>query len=264
MVRILERVAIYGNRSRSRIETLIPAVRALIARELINRWRLSKAEVARILGVTPAAITQYIKGRRASKQISRIENREEVRKYIEEVSERIAISGKKMSLEDLFNIAYEVSILLQHGNAGQQYRVKDLRTDIKIIKILEKLQSRIQLENDVARLYMNISLKVKSPVLKYLFRQIASDSVRHAEILIHVKNIIENNVATEEIDPISREELESLKEFEEKADEMGFDEVYSLIDDPYIKTLLKTIEYDEEKHTKIINSLINIYSNKYD
>jgi predicted transcriptional regulator len=44
---------------------LIPALRARIAESLIENHKLSQKEAARRLGVTQAAISQYLRGRRA-------------------------------------------------------------------------------------------------------------------------------------------------------------------------------------------------------
>ena len=43
------------------VEQVLPAVRALLAKELINNHNVSKADVSRILGISPAAVTQYTK-----------------------------------------------------------------------------------------------------------------------------------------------------------------------------------------------------------
>ncbi|RMD65722.1 hypothetical protein D6817_05560 [Candidatus Pacearchaeota archaeon] len=46
---------------------IIPAVRSEIARCLISDYKLSYDRVAKILGVSKAAVSQYIKGKRAAK-----------------------------------------------------------------------------------------------------------------------------------------------------------------------------------------------------
>ena len=46
------------------VRTLIPSVRAAITRELLERHGLKQVEVARLLGVTQAAVSQYVRGAR--------------------------------------------------------------------------------------------------------------------------------------------------------------------------------------------------------
>lgn len=48
------------------VRTLIPSVRAAITRELIERHGLKQVEVAKLLGVTQAAVSQYMRGARGS------------------------------------------------------------------------------------------------------------------------------------------------------------------------------------------------------
>jgi len=46
------------------VQAVLPAVRREVARELVERHRFTQAEVARMFGVTDAAISQYLKARR--------------------------------------------------------------------------------------------------------------------------------------------------------------------------------------------------------
>ena len=54
-------------------KSLIPAVRAILARKLINEYHLREELVAKVLGVTQAAVSNYIRGTRGdSKLISKL------------------------------------------------------------------------------------------------------------------------------------------------------------------------------------------------
>ncbi|MEM2760536.1 MAG: helix-turn-helix domain-containing protein [Nitrososphaerales archaeon] len=57
----------------SEIETrfLIPAGRSLIARELIKKYNFSQENVASLLGITQAAVSNYISGNRGNDSIIR-------------------------------------------------------------------------------------------------------------------------------------------------------------------------------------------------
>jgi len=65
---------------------VLPMIRGELARELVERG-LSKKEVAEILGVTVAAISQYTKGKRGVLKDERI--KENIRELAEDI-----ISGK--------------------------------------------------------------------------------------------------------------------------------------------------------------------------
>ena len=46
--------------------TSVPAIRALIARKLVKEHRMNQQGVAQLLGVTQAAVSNYLRGRRGS------------------------------------------------------------------------------------------------------------------------------------------------------------------------------------------------------
>ena len=47
---------------------IFPSIRATIARLLVEEFKISRYTVAKILGITPAAITNYLEGRRGDKR----------------------------------------------------------------------------------------------------------------------------------------------------------------------------------------------------
>ncbi len=49
------------------VKTLIPAIRAMVARELVMNSGKKQVEAAELLGVTQAAISQYLRGTRGGK-----------------------------------------------------------------------------------------------------------------------------------------------------------------------------------------------------
>lgn len=81
---------------------VLPAVRALIARNLVLKHGLKRSEVARKLGLTPAAVSQYLKLKRGREGISLLERSERAMKLIEEfsksLSERDIDSSEEMKL----------------------------------------------------------------------------------------------------------------------------------------------------------------------
>ncbi|HYY71735.1 MAG TPA: helix-turn-helix domain-containing protein, partial [Nitrososphaeraceae archaeon] len=45
-------------------KSLIPAIRAILAKKLINEYKMKEEVVAKVIGVTQAAISNYIRGTR--------------------------------------------------------------------------------------------------------------------------------------------------------------------------------------------------------
>jgi len=49
------------------VRNILPALRALLVKELISNYSKTQMEVAKILGITQASINYYLYGKRASK-----------------------------------------------------------------------------------------------------------------------------------------------------------------------------------------------------
>ena len=46
------------------VKTVLPVMRAMVAKELIKVYNLKQVEVADLIGVTQAAVSQYVRGER--------------------------------------------------------------------------------------------------------------------------------------------------------------------------------------------------------
>ncbi len=86
------------------MKTLIPCVRALVAKELVNRYKLRQIDVAKMLGVTQAAVSQYLRGARGN-MIDLKEDRE-----IMEIVNRIAtgLANKDLTKKELSLLVCEI------------------------------------------------------------------------------------------------------------------------------------------------------------
>lgn len=72
------------------VKYVLPAIRVLVMNELIEEYGLRKIDVANKMSVSPAAITQYLKGGRGSHFIKEISENIEVKNNISEISRAIA------------------------------------------------------------------------------------------------------------------------------------------------------------------------------
>jgi uncharacterized protein len=50
-------------------KSLIPAIRAILAKKLVNQYEMKEEIVARVLGVTQAAVSNYLRGTRGDIQL---------------------------------------------------------------------------------------------------------------------------------------------------------------------------------------------------
>ncbi|MEM1983111.1 MAG: hypothetical protein QW596_02335 [Sulfolobales archaeon] len=70
--------------------TLLPALKAMIAKELVNVYGLTQWSVTKTLGMTQPLINYYLSGRRGSKFLDILSRSEEIRSYVKNAAALIA------------------------------------------------------------------------------------------------------------------------------------------------------------------------------
>lgn len=74
-------------------KSLIPAVRAILAKKLIREYSLKEEDVARVLGITQAAVSNYVRGTRGDVElISKLESVREVMRMIDDIARDLSTS----------------------------------------------------------------------------------------------------------------------------------------------------------------------------
>lgn len=72
-------------------KTLIPALRAILAKKLAEDHKIREDEISKMLGVTQAAVSNYIRGTRGDPQlIQKLLAEEQVSKMLDELSDSLA------------------------------------------------------------------------------------------------------------------------------------------------------------------------------
>lgn len=72
-------------------KSLIPAIRSILARKLTRDYDLKEELVAKVLGVTQAAVSNYIRGTRGDTQLmSRLSSTPQIMVMIEEIARDLA------------------------------------------------------------------------------------------------------------------------------------------------------------------------------
>ncbi len=75
------------------VKYLLPAIRVLVAKELVEKYNMRKIDASEKMGLTPAAITQYYKGERGAILIHKIEQSQEAMRMISELADITAQEG---------------------------------------------------------------------------------------------------------------------------------------------------------------------------
>ncbi|MEZ0318855.1 MAG: ferritin family protein [Pyrobaculum sp.] len=221
------------------LDRYLSAVRALVARELVARG-LSVNETARLLGLTPAAVSMYVSGKRGGELVAELAKNEGVMSLIRsycEVYLDMAAKGAK-GPADLTELAKLVASIAEQKSPQES--------------VEELIKERIRLEQETATRAMAYSYKTRNPLIRALFMQIATDSLRHAEILTMILDCLSGRLKAEEFD-IGEEELDALAD-EEMAMRESIVELYK-IGDPILRALILSIELDEQKHYQLVKAL---------
>jgi uncharacterized protein len=72
-------------------KSLIPAVRAILAKKLIEEYSLKEEDVAKDLGITQAAVSNYVRGTRGDIElISKLESVREVMRMIDDIAKDLS------------------------------------------------------------------------------------------------------------------------------------------------------------------------------
>jgi predicted transcriptional regulator len=96
------------------VRYVLPALRALIARELIEKHGLSRVRAAEKMELTPAAITQYLKKVRGETAVQLVESSDEAVKIVSEMASNLA-KGEASVYDVLQNICKICQIMRSKG-----------------------------------------------------------------------------------------------------------------------------------------------------
>jgi predicted transcriptional regulator len=86
--------------------TIIPALRSMVAKKLVNTYHLPQQKVAELLGITQAAVSNYIRDVRGV-SVS-LEGLEEAQKFADEIVKAILQGVDQVTLMKKFNEAVKV------------------------------------------------------------------------------------------------------------------------------------------------------------
>lgn len=228
-----------------KVEEVLPTLRAHLAALLVSKYGLSKKEAAASLGVTPAAVTQYLKGRRGI--MFRGILKDEVLLVVEELTRRIAGGLERSAVElNLLDVAKQI-ISFSRG-LGARPSVKEELSELAL-----RLNSRRILEIKTAQRCLRASDKLRDELLELLLRQIAADSLRHADIVSHILARLDR--LNEPI--FSATDLDTLRNVLEIEDDTVGRSLECLREcSPVVKALLRSIDMDEDKHTEILKAAL--------
>ncbi|MEM2042967.1 MAG: hypothetical protein QW410_06430 [Nitrososphaerota archaeon] len=223
---------------------MLTAVRCAVATILVKQHGIRPSEVARALGVSPATVTQYLKGRTGT--LEELKREPALWSRIEVFSEEIA-KGIRYGLRGSWGTEVEelAMSLLREMKGFERPRALEDATRLSLLR-------RIELEEKSAAKALELASRTGDPLVSMLLRQIASDSMRHADIISTLlRTVGEEGVSTGH----DYRTLKELLDFEEQAESENLLELVRT-EDPLVKALLLSIDLDERKHETVLRELL--------
>ncbi len=229
-------------------ERLIPIIRAAVAARLASQG-FQVREIALALNVTPAAVTQYLKHKRGANLLS-VESIDHLIGPLSDKAARLVRSGAGgIRAVELLETARQVMVM----NEGRRI-VSSESEDPGRHKSLELLRERLQLELGAAENYLELANKTTDDHTKLLLRLIASDSIRHSDIVSQVLSWLETEKGRGFEIP-GEDLLKSMLALEDSAREANLRESVT-VDHPVARLLLEWIDMDEAKHGKMVTRMM--------
>ncbi len=129
-------------------------------------------------------------------------------------------------------------------------------TDRKL-ESLKLLRERLELELTAAEKYLELSNKTSDEHTKLLLRLIASDSIKHGDVVSQIISWLEIEGGTRRFQAPDHSVLEQMVSLEDTASEVNLRKSVKTAH-PVARLLLEWIDMDEEKHERIVNKILKL------
>jgi uncharacterized protein len=232
----------------------VQLLQALVAIELVERMGVPMRRAAFLLGVAPSAISQYVTGARRGEALERISSDSQAKATARRLAHFLVElpPGKAPSPRPLLEAAAQVSERLGKfapppQESGTPHRVSRVAT--------RRLRERIGAEQAAVSACMNLAQKAGDELTRAIFRQIASDSLRHAEIVASLAGYLDSGVDRSFASGVTREDVEDLIREEREAEQKGAKEIRHYVGG-IMALLAESMEADERKHEELLKGLL--------
>ena len=231
-------------------ERLLPFIRSRLAKRLSQQGFRTK-DIAAGLNLTPAAVTQYLKGRRGSDILRAGEVDTLIDPLAERVAKRIRTGMGGLETIELLEAANQLKVV-SSGKTRLQTPAREGERN----ESLKILRMRLGIELAASEKYLELANKANDDYLKLLLRMIASDSMRHADVVSQVSSWLEGGHGAN-YEALSRAVLQEMKSLEENAGESSLGKSVE-VEHPVARLLLQWIDIDEGKHEKMVAKLLGL------
>lgn len=167
----------------------------------------------------------------------------------EKAAQKINVGMEPLSTLELLDVIHQI---LTVSNAERTLQTR--ASNAEKTESIAILKSRLQLELRAAEKCLALANRVQGDYTRLLLRMIASDSVRHADIVSQIISYLENESEIPD-ESLDREPLREILAIEDNAEELSLRSAVK-INHRVARLLLESIDMDEKKHDKILAKMV--------
>lgn len=237
----------------------VQLIQALAAREAVEELGLSARNAAELLGLAPSAVSQYLSGKRGERRFLAYSSDAEARAVARRTVERLIEAREtghpapRVILEGAVELSELPDGRELHGSRSPGRDAGNAPAELR--ELAKWLRHRVKVEQVAVSQCMRLAQKARDELTRALLRQIASDSLRHAEIVASLAPYIDRGVLTAYASGVTRKEIEALIEGERRAEAQA-DSASSRRLRGTMAILISSMEADERKHTELLRGLL--------
>jgi uncharacterized protein len=246
------------SRSRPASISWVHLLQALVAREGVEQLGLSSRRVAELLGVAPSAVSQYLSGKRVERGFLAFATNEQARGIARRTVEGLVEaqeagrSPTRLILEGAAALA-ELPETTER-RASPTPRPSGVGTT-ELRQLARWMRQRVKAEQVAVTQCMRLAQRARDELTRALLRQIASDSLRHAEIMASLAPYIDRGVSRAYASGITPKEISALIEGERRAEAQA-DSASAERLEGTMAILIASMEADERKHADLLRGLL--------
>ena len=226
----------------------MPAIRSRIASRLYSMG-FRVRDIAVVVGTTQPAVIQYLKGRRGRGTLGMQVLDSLIEPVVARAAGLIKLQEGRIETVELLEIARQFTII----STGRHFIQSGEKINDESLSLLRK---RLQLELSAAEKYLEMSNRTDDEYTKLLLRMIASDSIRHGDVVSQIISWMESGKGADFSLP-DRTFLEMMLSIEDRASESSLTGNIK-IEHPVARLLLEWIDEDERKHEHTMEKIISL------
>ncbi len=231
----------------------VQVMQALVARELVESFGLSERQAAPLLGIVPSSVSQYLSGKRLGGSLARHLNDPEARRLARRTAQALVEGPASPRL--VLEATVALSERRPSGDRAARRPPAAARLPASARSGVPRwIRQRIAGEQDAVAECMRLAQRARDELTRALFRQIASDSLRHAEIVASLGAYLDRGISASRPTGVTRRDIDALLRREHAAEA-------STAGSPppdlggVMQLLWESMEADERKHELLLQGL---------